>query len=279
MLMNGIFLALATLPLALQYAAPAIVTLQQVSETAPATGRAADPPAGPDATAPGITRPPAVTALPEAEAEPEPAPTSPPASARASVPPAGTATDLIVIDPADWPPYLERARSALAGVVTAQGRFAQINHDGSVLEGDFALRRPGRMRFDYDAPSGILIVADGATVAIRDTDLETVDRVPLSSTPLGVLLDDDIDFGAEVETLRVLQWSDQLAITVQDLSGDVEGMLTLLFDPRTDSLTGWQAVDTEGLTTRIALDNVRTGLRISPALFRLDEPEDEEDER
>jgi outer membrane lipoprotein-sorting protein len=106
-----------------------------------------------------------------------------------------------------------------------------------------------------------------------------VDRVPLSSTPLNVLLDDDIDFEAEVETLQILKWPDQVAITVQSLSGDVEGMLTLLFDSDAKTLIGWRSIDTEGLTTQITLSGVETGLRLNPRLFRLDEPADEDDER
>ncbi|MEL7453030.1 MAG: outer-membrane lipoprotein carrier protein LolA, partial [Pseudomonadota bacterium] len=68
------------------------------------------------------------------------------------------------------------AAAALSAVETAEGRFVQVAPDFSITEGQFYLRRPGRVRFEYDAPVPILVVADGATVAIEDKDLETQDR-------------------------------------------------------------------------------------------------------
>ncbi|MEO1408033.1 MAG: outer-membrane lipoprotein carrier protein LolA, partial [Pseudomonadota bacterium] len=92
---------------------------------------------------------------------------------------------------------LAEVSAALSAVTTAKGRFVQIAPDGSESTGDFYLRRPGRVRFEYDAPVPLLIVADGATVAVEDKDLETQDRVPLGTTPLGLLLDDDLDLNQD----------------------------------------------------------------------------------
>lgn len=279
MLLSGIFLVCTSLTFAFQVAAPATTILQLSA-----------PPAAPAESAPHNTvdhEAPDLEPLQSdgqmadltqsEDAETISAEDTPPRPATQS--PGHGPEDMHLVAPEAWDPYVDAARTALATVRTARGRFLQVNDDGSYIEGNFALRRPGRMRFEYDAPSPILIVADGTTVAITDTDLETVDRVPLSSTPLNVLLDDDIDFEAEVETLQILKWPDQVAITVQSLSGDVEGMLTLLFDSDAKTLIGWRSIDTEGLTTQITLSEVETGIRLNPRLFRLDEPADEDDER
>ena len=174
---------------------------------------------------------------------------------------------------------LSAVKTALSNARTAKGQFTQSNSDGSLMNGDFALRRPGKMRFDYHDPTPILIVSDGTTVAMEDSELETVDRIPLSSTPLGLILDDDLQFSDEVEVLRVSQGEDKVWITLRDATGEVEGELTMIFASGTYDLLGWLTMDADYQMTTVELSDVETNGRIDPRLFRLDEPEDEEDER
>ncbi|MEM1088265.1 MAG: outer-membrane lipoprotein carrier protein LolA [Pseudomonadota bacterium] len=175
--------------------------------------------------------------------------------------------------------YLDRARTALSMAKTASGRFSQSNADGSVYAGRFALSRPGKLRFDYDDPVPVLIVSDGTTVAMEDSDLETIDRVPLGSTPLGLILDDDLKFTDDVIVNSVIERDSGFEITVEDATGEMSGMLTMLFDKDANLLTGWRAVDAEFNTTRVTLLDVELNQRINPRQFILRDAEDEEDER
>lgn len=172
----------------------------------------------------------------------------------------------------------ERALEIFAAITTMEGRFRQINPDGSVNEGALALSRPGRVRFAYDAPSPLLIVADGSTVAIADSALETVDRAPIRSTPLRWLLApaDELErSGAIVETGR---FDNQLYVTLVDPEGEAEGRVTLVLDDTdpaapasTVALNGWYAVDSLGSVTQVSLSEVRLGERADPRLFILDD--------
>lgn len=173
---------------------------------------------------------------------------------------------------------LDKAASALAAAKTAKGRFTQVAPDGSVTRGDFALRRPGRMRFDYDDPTPILIVSDGATVAMEDSELETVDRVPLGSTPLGMILSEKLDFENKARVVDVSRGNSQVSITVEDRSGEAEGQLTMYFDRATYQLKSWQALDANRQTTLVALENVQTNVGVDPRLFILEDPADEEED-
>ncbi|RIJ24033.1 outer membrane lipoprotein carrier protein LolA [Henriciella barbarensis] len=173
---------------------------------------------------------------------------------------------------------LKAAGDSLAAAKTARGRFVQLAPNGSVTEGDFALQRPGRMRFDYDEPTPILIVANGTTVAMEDSDLETVDRVPLSSTPLGLVLDDELDFETEARVTDVQKTTSEIAITMEDRRGEAEGVLTLYFDPASYQLTSWRTLDANQQVTRVVLEDIETNVRFSPRLFRLDDPADEEED-
>ena len=136
------------------------------------------------------------------------------------------------------------------------------------------------MRFDYDDPTPILIVANGTTVAMEDSDLETVDRVPLASTPLGLILDDELDFETEARVTDVQKTPSEIAITMEDRRGEAEGILTLYFDPASYQLMSWRTLDANQQVTRVALQDIETNVRLDPRLFRLDDPADrEEDER
>ena len=179
----------------------------------------------------------------------------------------------------DWADIMADARAALAATKTAQGRFYQTNADGSTMLGDFALNRPGKLRFDYDDPTPVLIVADGATVAIEDSELETIDRVPLVATPLGIILDREIDFDGDVEVLDIRRAGDRIGIEMRDAAGEMEGTLTLIFAAADYELLGWIAVDGSFQSTLVNLTDVETNISLDPRLFRLDDDEDEEEDR
>lgn len=181
----------------------------------------------------------------------------------------------------------ERARlqSVLDNLDTLQARFVQINTDGSEDSGILYLDRPGRIRFDYNEPSPILLVADGSTVAIADTELETVDRAPIGQTPFKWLLNDGLDLTNSGAVNEVGRYDNQLYLTLIDPDGETDGRLTFVFadaDPNasveTVELTGWYVIDALGSFTEVRLDEIETGLEFNPRLFILDD-EDESDRR
>ena len=203
--------------------------------------------------------------------------------AEISAPPAESAPAATIADPqlvngAERDRLLENISAALGSVETAQGRFVQINPDSSQAEGQFYLRRPGRIRFEYDAPTPILIVADGTTVAIEDTDLETQDRVPLGQTPLGLLLDDKIDFESEANVLEVRAANGLVSVVLESRDEDTEGTLALILDDEDYQLLQWRTIDAYGDMTLVELAGIETGKRINPRLFRIEEL-DADDER
>jgi outer membrane lipoprotein-sorting protein len=170
---------------------------------------------------------------------------------------------------ADRSRLLDRASTALAKVKTASGTFEQLAPDYTESTGRFALSRPGKVRFEYDAPTPLLVVSDGTTVALQDSELETTDRVPLGTTPLALLLDDEIDFATEADVLDVTTGNGRVAITLRDPSGEMDGTLTLLMQENDMALTGWRTVDSGGNMTQVQLTDVNYGKRLNPRLFVL----------
>lgn len=170
---------------------------------------------------------------------------------------------------ADRQRLLNRASTALAKVKTASGTFKQLSPDYSESTGRFALSRPGKVRFEYDDPSPLLVVSDGTTVGLQDSELETTDRVPLGTTPLALLLDDDIDFATEADVLDVANRNGRVEITLRDKSGEMDGTLTLVMQESDMSLTGWHTLDSGGNLTQVQLTDVSYGQRLNPRLFVL----------
>ena len=159
--------------------------------------------------------------------------------------------------------------SSMAAITTAQGIFQQWSADFSQTTGRFAMSRPGKMRFEYDAPNPLLLVSDGTTVAIQDSELETTDRIPLGSTPLKMILANDIDFQRDAEIVDVIRYSGRYEITLRDTSGEVEGLLTLIVTEDSKELVGWRASDSSGNLTSVDLMEVKYGSRLNPRLFIL----------
>ncbi|MEH6410445.1 MAG: outer membrane lipoprotein carrier protein LolA [Hyphomonas sp.] len=170
---------------------------------------------------------------------------------------------------------LKSVSQAMTEVRTARGKFEQLAPDYTVSTGSFALSRPGKVRFDYDDPTPILIVSNGATVAMQDSELETTDRVPLSSTPLSLLLDDSLDFENEAQVLDVVRANGRIGVTLRDRSGEMDGTLTLVLSDVTKELIGWRTEDTGGNITSVQLVDVEYGKKLNPRLFILKDFDDE----
>ena len=172
--------------------------------------------------------------------------------------------DLSASDRAD----LTRVDNYLSGLTNLQGNFLQVGPDGSLAQGQFYLRRPGRMRFQYDPPEKLLVVADGTWVAVKD-GFSAAQRYPLGSTPLGILLDDHVDLAKEVKVLAVERQPGALRITLADKNDNAPGNITLVFDEPDLQLRQWIVTDAQGLQTTVALRNIQSGIRADNALFVL----------
>ena len=191
--------------------------------------------------------------------------TLPPARAPA-IAPAQTVT---ILSARERAPVLKSASAALSGVKTARGRFEQVAPDGKLTTGQFAMSRPGKVRFDYDDPVALLLVSDGTTVGLQDADLETTDRVPLAQTPLSLLLSDKLDFEKDAEITDVRRNGSQLAISLRDRTGEMDGTLTVFMAASDYALSGWRTVDASGGITSVQLSTVEYGARLNPRLFIL----------
>ena len=127
------------------------------------------------------------------------------------------------------------------------------------------------MRFEYAPPTPTLIVSDGATVAVQNAKLRTVDKYSLSQTPLDLILGDDIDLLHNHSIVGVDRQKDQFVVKARSRGGRAQGNISLVFAEPGLELRQWTVIDNQGLSTTVALQNVQIGADVSSVSFALPE--------
>ena len=161
----------------------------------------------------------------------------------------------------------------LNSIKSLKGRFLQIGPNGASTAGTVWLDRPGRMRFQYDKPSPLLLVAGHGQVIFNDSQLGQTTNIPIDQTPLGLLLADTITLSGDVTTTDFQRPPGQLQITLVRTKTPGDGSLTLNLEAPKLALTGWSVVDAQGRETRLRLTNVERGGTFDQSLFTFTDPD------
>lgn len=160
-----------------------------------------------------------------------------------------------------------KASTYINAIQAMQGRFTQIGPDGRRVVGNYYIERPGKVRFDYDEPSDLRVIADGRIVAVRDTSNGKQEIYPLDRTPLRFLVN-QVDLVNDVQVLGVYADPGRTTLVVADpKSGD--GRLSLTFDGPDFTLKQWTVTDAQGLDTTVVLDSMQSGSGLPDRLFKV----------
>jgi outer membrane lipoprotein-sorting protein len=181
---------------------------------------------------------------------------------------AGARTALAPADQA----LVARATAYLEGLTQAKARFVQTDGRGQTSQGVVYLKRPGKARFAYDPPSGLLVVSDGGTVSVADSRLKTFDKYPLMATPLSLFLAKTIRFDRGVEVTAVSRAADGFTITAHDGRKQTAGQISLSFRDAPLTLVGWSVTDAQRRITRVQLVGLAPASGLDPDLFYLKDP-------
>jgi outer membrane lipoprotein-sorting protein len=180
----------------------------------------------------------------------------------------GLAQPAPAISPADQA-LVDKAVAYLQGLNEAHGRFTQTDPRGAVTTGELFLKRPGKARFAYDPPSGLLVVSDGGRVIVQDKRLNSFMAYPLGATPLSLFLAKTIRLDKGVEVTRVARAADGFTITARDGHKKNAGQITLTFTDAPFALVGWTVTDARAQTTSIRIAGLSPASGLDPALFVL----------
>jgi len=164
---------------------------------------------------------------------------------------------------------LDKVSAYLNSIHTLKGSFVQIDPNGQVEQGDFFIEKPGRMRFEYKPPAPTLIVSDGNTVAVKNSKLNTVDRYPLTDTPLDIILSNDIDLRHNSYVTGVGEQEGDLVVRARSNNNKSQGDIAIYFSRPGLELRQWTIKDAQGLSTTVSLRDVEFGTPLPGTLFVL----------
>jgi outer membrane lipoprotein-sorting protein len=175
--------------------------------------------------------------------------------------------------PPDDAATVERIQRHLSSITTLQARFEQLNPDGSISSGTLHIQRPGKMRFDYDPPSQILLIATDWRLIFWDGSIEQQNVIPISQTPLGFLLGRSAELDAAYEVIGVSRRYGEIDVTLVLAENPDAGSATVTFADEPLELRRWSVLDAQGLVTRVLLEDVRIDQPVDPKLFVWRDPQ------
>lgn len=180
-------------------------------------------------------------------------------------------------------PAIAQSASALSSVqshlkltssMTAD--FVQTDRNGQRITGQLTLKRPGKIRFQYQKDVPLLIVGDGSSLTMIDYEVRQVQRWPVKNSPLGALLDPDRDLAKYAKIIPTGS-NDVVSVEVKDPKRPEYGTITMVFTrdgaaPAGLRLRGWVALDSQNNRTRIDLSNQKFNVAVADTAFRWTDP-------
>ena len=158
----------------------------------------------------------------------------------------------------------------LNSIRTMQARFVQTNPNGSIIQGTFYVRRPGRMRFEYDPPSQLKIVADGFQVTMWDPTTKDFGQWPIGWTAASFLVKDPLSLSGDLRVEKLERVNGLIEATMSQAKRPQDGKVIVRFVENPLTLRGWTIIDNRGQQVTVALNGMQTGMQLADSLFKND---------
>jgi outer membrane lipoprotein-sorting protein len=156
---------------------------------------------------------------------------------------------------------------------SAKARFVQSNPNGSVVQGTLYLRRPGRMRFEYDPPSTLKIVADGSQVTLWDPATRDFGQWPIGWTAATFLVRENLSLSGDLRVEKIDRVNGLLEFTMSQTRKPQEGKVIVRLSENPLTLRGWTIIDNKGRPVTVSLNDLQTGVQIADSIFKNDGPD------
>jgi outer membrane lipoprotein-sorting protein len=162
---------------------------------------------------------------------------------------------------------IARIEAYLNGIHTLKARFLQVDGNGNSIGGDVWMQRPGRVRFEYDPPDRMLLVAGHGLLVYYDPAVRQTSNLFLANTPLGLLLEDNLRLSGAVTVTGLARAKGQIQVTLVRTATPRDGTITLIFATDPLTLRSWVIRDAQGRQTQVSLYNVVYGGTFPQSLF------------
>lgn len=182
--------------------------------------------------------------------------------------PVQAATQAVALTP-EQQEVMQRINAFFNSYQSLQGDFTQISAKGRTSNGVMMISKPGKLRFEYAPPTPLLIVADGTWLTIKNTAKEKGDQVPLSSTPLKLIVSPKVDILREAVVTSFEMNEGIATVGLAERKSRLGGQIILVFDTNTNELQQWIIVDGKGQRTTVQLANLQRDVQLDPKLFKV----------
>jgi outer membrane lipoprotein-sorting protein len=169
-------------------------------------------------------------------------------------------------------PIIDKVERYLSELTTIVSDFTQIAPDGSLTSGKFYLKRPGKMRWQYNPPTPILMVSNGSTLVYYDYELEQVSNVSLDSTLIGFLAEQNIELGKSIGVTDISSSAGVIRVTLLQRDKPSEGQLMLEFSEKPFMLRNMVITDATNQITSVSLNDAKFGIPLEDNLFVFRDP-------
>ncbi|OSQ40919.1 cell envelope biogenesis protein LolA [Thalassospira mesophila] len=160
-----------------------------------------------------------------------------------------------------------RIEDYLNAITTLKADFVQISSDGGSAKGTLYMQRPGKMRFEYDPPSQILLVATGHDFIYYDKEINAPTYFDIDETPAGLILDDNVSLSRDVNIVDFRKTAETIRVKLVRKSDPGAGDVTLVFQDNPMQLRQWVVDDATGIETTVTLFNAEEGMKLDQKLF------------
>lgn len=167
------------------------------------------------------------------------------------------------VTPAD----LAKVENYLQNLKTAQARFVQTTHNGQQLVGTFSLKRPGKLRFEYDPPVKNFVVADGMFIYFYDGELEEQTNAPIGTTLADFFLRKNFSLSEGLTVKEAKRAGGLLQVQVVQSDDPEGGSLSFAFTENPLELKRWRVIDAQGLITEVELFYIKRDVEFDSKLF------------
>lgn len=171
---------------------------------------------------------------------------------------------------------IARIERYLNSISTMRARFLQVAANDELSQGWVFISRPGKLRVEYDPPTPVIIIGDGAWLIYHDSELEQTTYRSLESSLAGFLVQKTVRLGGAVTVTGLERGPGVIRVKLVKSGEREEGSLALTFSDRPLVLRQWTVTDAEGQATQIALVNTQFGLSLDETLFEFTEPPEDE---
>ncbi len=174
------------------------------------------------------------------------------------------------------PTALDEVSAHLKAVDTMTAHFVQTGGNGKSVGGQLTLKRPGRVRFQYDKGVPLLVVGDGKSLTMIDYQVKQVSRWPIGNSPLGVLLNPDRDISKFAKVIADPA-NGPMLVEARDAKHPEFGVITIAFRraagaPGGLRLEGWSVVDAQNNRSTVRLSDQRFNVPVSKDAFNWTDP-------